>query len=531
MKIGIDLDNTIISYDIAFQVAAFDRGLIREDCEHTKQEISREIKSRENGEIEWQRLQGYVYGKGIGAAHIFPGVYRFLWRCYSRGIDVEIVSHKTEYGHFDPERYSLRKSAICFLQEQKILHKDNKVDNKQLISNITFTSTQEEKTSYIAGGNFDYFIDDLEEIVESKNLTYINTILFNGSDGYSWDEINSTILGDWTEKESHLAIKKILPKKNILSIEQIEGRGNSKIVKISADNKMYISKIYPQSGEHNRIHAEYGSLKLLKELSIPNLQTPVACDNDLGIAIYDYIDGEKISSHSSDDINQMLSLLAALNSTEIRNRFSNFNFASNACISGVDIEVQIEDRLKRFVSAADSNKELSHFIYNEFAPAYSSILNWSKKIWANSYKENLELSELVLSPSDFGFHNAIKDSSGKLFFYDFEYFGWDDPVKLMSDVSHHAAFNLSSENEKLWLNGCLDIYGDSILDRYRAAWPLYGLIWCLIILNEYNNIFWNRRIAANSTLKEEKELVLHVQLNKAKKQLNKVLDRYRDNEI
>ena len=38
-----------------------------------------------------------------------------------------------------------------------------------------------------------------------------------------------------------------------------------------------------------------------------------------------------------------------------------------------------------------------------------------------------------LSPSDFGFHNAIRRASGELCFIDFEYAGQDDPAKMACD--------------------------------------------------------------------------------------------------
>ena len=50
----------------------------------------------------------------------------------------------------------------------------------------------------------------------------------------------------------------------------------------------------------------------------------------------------------------------------------------------------------------------------------------------------------VLSPSDFGFHNAILKESGDLVFLDFEYFGRDDPVKLMADFIWHPGMKLSN---------------------------------------------------------------------------------------
>ena len=43
----------------------------------------------------------------------------------------------------------------------------------------------------------------------------------------------------------------------------------------------------------------------------------------------------------------------------------------------------------------------------------------------------------VLSPSDFGFHNALRRPDGTIVFVDFEYFGWDDPAKMMADAMLH----------------------------------------------------------------------------------------------
>ena len=42
-----------------------------------------------------------------------------------------------------------------------------------------------------------------------------------------------------------------------------------------------------------------------------------------------------------------------------------------------------------------------------------------------------------LVPSDFGFHNSLRRADGTLAFVDFEYFGWDDPVKLTADILLH----------------------------------------------------------------------------------------------
>src|SRR4029453_7135915 len=65
MLLGIDFDNTLVTYDQLFRVVALAGGLIDPDFAGTKQEIRDRIRLLPDGELAWQRLQGFVYGKGI----------------------------------------------------------------------------------------------------------------------------------------------------------------------------------------------------------------------------------------------------------------------------------------------------------------------------------------------------------------------------------------------------------------------------------------------------------------------------------
>ena len=103
MRVGVDLDNTLICYDEPFLAYAHKLQLIPDSWAGKKNEIRQYIMSQTDGEDHWQKLQGLVYSKGILEACLFPGVYRFLWRCNIREITVEVVSHKTEFGHFDKD--------------------------------------------------------------------------------------------------------------------------------------------------------------------------------------------------------------------------------------------------------------------------------------------------------------------------------------------------------------------------------------------------------------------------------------------
>ena len=48
----------------------------------------------------------------------------------------------------------------------------------------------------------------------------------------------------------------------------------------------------------------------------------------------------------------------------------------------------------------------------------------------------LDQQDRCLSPSDFGFHNALAQGE-TVRFIDFEYAGWDDPAKTVCDFFHH----------------------------------------------------------------------------------------------
>ena len=164
-RIGIDLDNTIISYDKAFRLGAIYAGLVEKSCNLNKKDLRDLIRKGFNGEAAWQKLQGYVYGEGIKTAVLFPGVYRFLWRCHQRKIDVEIVSHKTEFGNYDIKKISLRDSANNFLINHGLLGNKN-----PLIKKITYKKSKSEKIDFIKKNNYEYFIDDLEDIIFSEEL-------------------------------------------------------------------------------------------------------------------------------------------------------------------------------------------------------------------------------------------------------------------------------------------------------------------------------------------------------------------------
>lgn len=197
MRIGLDFDNTVIRYDEVFATAAKERGLLSDDFSGSKQDVRDAIRLLPDGELAWQRLQGHVYGKGIAGASIFPGVEGFLRRARARGDTVLIVSHKTEYGHFDPERVSLRQAALAWMRTRRFFQDD---EFGFPAEQVYFESTLAEKLRRIADLRCDIFIDDLEEVLGHQDFpASVKRILF--SEAVPRNSVSCTTCRDWLSIE------------------------------------------------------------------------------------------------------------------------------------------------------------------------------------------------------------------------------------------------------------------------------------------------------------------------------------------
>ena len=143
---------------------------------------------------------------------------------------------------------------------------------------------------------------------------------------------------------------------------------------------------------------------------------------------------------------------------------------------------------------------------------------WSQEQWpADNLLEKLPKYKQTLSPSDFGFHNSILRSNGSLCFLDIEYFGWDEPVKLMADFIWHPAMDLSEKHKNSWLKKSFKIFKNTeeIHQRFYAAWPLYGMRWAMIMLNEFRKDGWEKKVHVDENMEKFLEQKLKEQINKS----------------
>jgi hypothetical protein len=270
------------------------------------------------------------------------------------------------------------------------------------------------------------------------------------------------------------------------------GGRNSRVYRVDRAGERFALKFYPPDGRW-RVEREYAAVSFFADAQIWCVPRPVCADVSHNAAVYTWLDGQAVSDANHGDIDALAAFASKLHALRGLSGADIFKDAAEACYAPATILGQIDTRLER-LAGVSGEPALEEFLRAQFAPVLSR-----ESARPSLPKGPAASVQRTLSPSDFGLHNALRTAAGELSFLDFEYFGWDDPVKLVCDVCWHPGMALRDGLRARFIERCRDIYadGDAAWDaRMAAAYPLYGLRWCLIVLNEFVPTLWHRRVAA-----------------------------------
>lgn len=328
------------------------------------------------------------------------------------------------------------------------------------------------------------------------------------------------------ERSDVAAIASLLLGAFVTKIIPVSGGRNNRLYKATYGGDVAAVKVYDRlsDGEFDRLSVEYETLKFLRGQGIRIVPRPIAYDDAAGVAAFEWIDGSVIEAPVTEDIEQALNFaldLKALSSTPDARKI---RMAREACLSADELIRQVKSRFDRLHEMAGAFPALREFLDQDFNPVFESRVDLIGRIFASngwSACEDISVAARTLSPSDFGFHNALKENNGQIRFLDFEYFGWDDPVRLVADFVLHPGMNLTAEHKRLFVEKSKQVHGtDHTFERrLDLLLPMVGLRWCLILLNEFVPDRWARRAFAGAT---DHDAARHRQLNKARDMLSRV---------
>ena len=302
-----------------------------------------------------------------------------------------------------------------------------------------------------------------------------------------------------------------------------EGGNNRLYYLRDGQGRPYALKHYLQAEDdsRDRLGAEFDGLSFLAAQGLKCVPEAIACSRDDQVAIYDWVEGSTIETASMDDIDAALSFQRDLYAVARRSDIAVLPLASEACLSLSELGEQIRRRHARLRDVEDTG--LQAFLEREFLPILETCWHDAIHRYENAGVDplfELPLTRQTLSPSDFGFHNALRGNTG-LVFLDFESFGRDDPVKMTADFLLHPGMDLSSEALRRFMTGCREIFADDadFQTRMKGSYALYGLRWCLILLNEFLPERWARRQFAGASV--ERAQICERQLLKSRATLQR----------
>ncbi|WP_417798471.1 phosphotransferase family protein [Terasakiella pusilla] len=261
--------------------------------------------------------------------------------------------------------------------------------------------------------------------------------------------------------------------------------GNNRIDIVTVAGRDYVIKSYYSSSvdSRDRQASEWKFLEYAYSITPRCVPQPLACLPDRKIALYEYISGKKITTGEigEREVLAAASFLRDLNASTPAKSGIDLPRASDGFFSISEQIAHLDGRLDKLLLVEGSKEfdELTRQIMS-FWQAYKSSLQ-------RRPDDKLEESEIIISPSDFGFHNVLKTPNSNLVFIDFEYAGWDDPAKAICDFFLQPAVPVSAEYLQLFIDVALQYHPakSKIMKRVKMMRSLFTLKWCCIILNPY----------------------------------------------
>lgn len=274
------------------------------------------------------------------------------------------------------------------------------------------------------------------------------------------------------------------------ALTQQSGGANNQVYLWENSNSRAIVKLYgpPAPGLSDRFTAETEFLEYANTVAGDFVPQLLNCDADLRVVAMEYIEGRKFEGEKKPalaDIQRASEFLAQLNSDQDTARQLITNRAADGFFRLTEHAQNIEQRIDTLASdhLPQSFQETANALISNLKRTWLSVYGTLDTALSNGeIVDELDEKHCCLSPSDFGFHNAISSAYGTKF-YDFEFAGWDDPTKAVLDFFLQPRIRISSEHISLMQEAVASsIPIDILQQRAKFLSPVLQIKWITIVL-------------------------------------------------
>jgi hypothetical protein len=278
-------------------------------------------------------------------------------------------------------------------------------------------------------------------------------------------------------------------------IERLAGGANNRVFRLTttSGNEAVLKAYFRHPDDpRDRLGVEFAFARYAWTAGVRCLPQPLAYDDPSGLGLFEYVRGRRLLPEEVDEaaIDQALRFFTALNESRHGSDAARLPLASEACFSVEDHLACVRRRLERLTTlpvCTDLESEARTLVQGNLIPAWNEIEAEVRRAQPLGRDVQLAQAERVLSPSDFGYHNALLAEDGRLRFLDFEYAGWDDPVKLVCDFFCQPAVPAPPAAFARFARTIATVLPrpEVFLARTNLLLPVYQTKWCCILLNEF----------------------------------------------
>ncbi|MCD6308699.1 MAG: aminoglycoside phosphotransferase family protein [Candidatus Latescibacteria bacterium] len=299
---------------------------------------------------------------------------------------------------------------------------------------------------------------------------------------------------DDSPAEAARALLSVVGESGGFGLERLTGGRNNRVFRLDTAERSFLLKIYfrDDNDTRDRLGSEFGFISYAWERGIRSIPQPFAEDRQRSSALYGFIEGRKLTPGSVDagHIRQAMGFYTALNGDTASDNARRLPDGSESCFSIREHLSCVDRRISRLKILSvhdDVSLEARRFVERELKPSWERLRS-GVLADARDLDPGRELTpgERCISPSDFGFHNAVLDKRGSLYFIDFEYAGWDDPAKTVCDFFCQPEVPVPMVFFPAVFEGVAAVSGgDALQRRVRVLLPVYRLKWSCIALNDF----------------------------------------------
>jgi hypothetical protein len=291
----------------------------------------------------------------------------------------------------------------------------------------------------------------------------------------------------------------------VLGLAPMAGGANNRVYRLETAGGAALLKSYFRHADdpRDRLGAEFAFAQFAWNHGVRCIPRPLACDPEAGLALFEFVFGKSLSGSAAGEpaVDQAIDFFRTLNRDRRHADALQLPRASESCLSLDDHFDTVDRRVTRLHSipfGTEIDRAAAALVTSQLMPAWCQALaraRYEAAAGGLATDVRLESAQRCLSPSDFGFHNAILANDGRVRFIDFEYAGWDDPAKLICDFFCQPAVPAPAQAFERFAEAIAAEMPSPALHvaRARLLLPVYRVKWVCILLNEFLPVGGSRR--------------------------------------